>query len=364
MPGLLAPLLIGLMFQLLPYQEAVSAAVASDLFSQLGQLGVMFLLFTVGLQVETKELRKLSGHIAALTILNLGASSIMGFFVLIMFGYPAVISALVATALATVAETTIAPILDELGVIKTRMANLILGPGIVDDVVEVSIASLASIIVGKGATTHPSTLAVGLVILFSLALVFHRAFVPFLCKYSEHKSVQLFVLMSGTVSLFTALSLAFDLGVLLGAIVAGMVFQRFLKESRNEENGLAILRPVAYGLLGSVFFFGIGYNVSFESLGSTLLLTGLLLAANFVAKFLAVFAVGRMSHLNWREIAAIGLGLSTKFSMGIVPIQIFYSARLIDQNVFSSFVAVSTITTMIIPFSLASIVNRWKPHLI
>jgi len=166
--------------------------------------------------------------------------------------------------------------------------------------------------------------------------------------------------MSGTVSLFTALSLAFDLGVLLGAIVAGIVLQRFLKESQNIKNGLAILRPVAYGLLGPVFFFGIGYSVSFQSLASTLLLTGLLLLANFVGKFLAVFAVGRMTHLSWQEIVVVGLGLSTKFSMGIIPIQIFYSAKLIDQNVFSSFVAVSAITTMIIPFTLAGIVGKWR----
>jgi len=56
----------------------------------------------------------------------------------------------------------------------------------------------------------------------------------------------------------------------------------------------------------------------------------------------------------------IGLGLSTKFSMGIIPIQIFYSAKVIDQQLFSAFVAVSTITTMIIPFTLAYIINRWK----
>jgi len=365
MPSLLAPLLIGLTFQILPSQESISAVVASGLFRELGQLGVMLLLFTVGLQVETGELKRLSGHIVALTIFNLGFSSVLGFFVLIAFGYSPVISALVATALATVAETTIAPILDELGVIKTRIANLILGPGIIDDIAEVGIASLASIIVGKGVATHPSTLAIGLVILLALALVFHRVFIPFLCKkYGEHRSVQLFLLMIGTVSLFTAVSLAFDLGVLLGAIVAGMVFQRFLRESHNNENGLAILRPVAYGLLGPVFFFQIGYEVSFQSLASSLVLTGLLLTANFAGKFLSVFAVGWVTKLNWREIVAIGLGLSTKFSMGIIPIQIFYSARLINQKLFSSFVAVSAITTMIIPFALASIINRWKPHLV
>jgi len=364
-PNLLAPLLIGLVSQLLPYQEAVGAAVASNIFHELGQLGVMLLLFVVGLQIETGKLRELSGNIVALTVLNLGISSILGSLVLISFGYPAIISALVATALATVAEATVAPILDELGIIKTRIANLILGSGIIDDVAEVGIASLASVIVGKSATTYPSTLAIGLAIILVLAFAFHRVFIPFLCRKDiEHKSVQLFLLMSGTLSLFTAISQAFGLGVLLGAIVAGMVFQRFLRETGNSENGLAILRPVAYGLLGPVFFFEIGYGVSLQGLASTLVLTGLLLAANFIGKFLAVLIMRGMVQLSWREIFVIGLGLSTKFSMGIIPIQIFYSAKLIDQNVFSSFVAVSAITTMIIPFALASAMNRWKEYFV
>jgi len=143
-----------------------------------------------------------------------------------------------------------------------------------------------------------------------------------------------------------------------------MVFQRLLRETGNSENGLAILRPVAYGLLGPVFFFEIGYGVSLQGLASTLVLTGLLLAANFIGKFLAVLIMRGMVQLSWREIFVIGLGLSTKFSMGIIPIQIFYSAKLIDQNVFSSFVAVSAITTMIIPFALASAMNRWKEYLV
>jgi len=364
-PNLLAPLLIGLVSQLLPYQDVVGGAVASNIFHELGQLGVMLLLFVVGLQIDTGKLRELSGNIVALTVLNLGISSILGSLVLIFFGYPAIISALVATALATVAEATVAPILGELGIIKTRIANLILGSGIIDDVAEVGIASLASVIVGKGATTHASALVIGLAITLVLALTFHKVFIPFLCsKDIGHKSVQLFLLMSGTLSLFTAISQAFGLGVLLGAIVAGMVFQRFLRETGNNENGLAILRPVAYGLLGPIFFFEIGYGVSLQGLTSTLLLTGLLLAANFIGKFLAVLIIRGMVQLSWREIFVIGLGLSTKFSMGIIPIQIFYSAKLIDQNVFSSFVAVSAITTMIIPFALASVMNRWKEYFV
>jgi hypothetical protein len=46
--------------------------------------------------------------------------------------------------------------------------------------------------------------------------------------------------------------------------------------------------------------------------------------------------------------------------LGIIPVQIFYSAKLIDQRLFSAFIAVSTITTAIIPPLLSFIVNRWR----
>jgi len=46
--------------------------------------------------------------------------------------------------------------------------------------------------------------------------------------------------------------------------------------------------------------------------------------------------------------------------MGIIPIQIFYSAGLIDPQLFSAFIAVSAITTLIIPISLSYIINRWR----
>jgi Kef-type K+ transport system membrane component KefB len=50
--------------------------------------------------------------------------------------------------------------------------------------------------------------------------------------------------------------------------------------------------------------------------------------------------------------------------MGIIPVQIFYSAGLIDQELFTAFIAVSMVTTMIIPFSISYIINRWRDSII
>ena len=272
---------------------------------------------------------------------------------------------MVSTALATVAEATIAPILDELGVIKTKIANLIVGPCIFDDVAEVMIASLASVMVGaEQAAANPIFLMIGFLPFVAFALVFHRFIIPLINRFDrEPKDTHLLLLIVSTALIFTAISQNFRLGVLLGTIVAGLASQRFQKSSNADFKAFTPLRAVTYGFLGPVFFFGIGLSVNISSFVDSFQLTLWLLAANFFGKFLAALIVGKMIKLNLKAIATIGLGLSAKFSMGIIPVQIFYAAEIIDQQLFSAFVGVSAITTMIVPFTLAYVINRWTSSL-
>ena len=364
-PSLLAPFVVGLVFQAIPFLSPFTSLATGEIYYFLAQLGIIFLLFLVGLQLNVKELRSLSKHIVVLSILNIVFSSFLGFFVLSSFGYPPLLSIIVSTALATVAETTIAPILDELGVIRTKVAILILCPGIVDDVVEVMLASLASLIIGvigvKETAVSFSFLALGLFVFLVSVFIFQKLVLPLTVRFNnESKDAQLFLLMISIALIFPAISQIFELGVLLGAIVAGLMFQKFINKSNYEPKAMSTLRTITYGFLGPVFFFGIGLSVSLYSLAESLQLTLWLLAVNFLGKFLGAIIVGRMAKLDLKAIVSIGLGLSAKFSMGIIPVQILYSAKVINQQLFSAFVAVSAVTTMIIPFTLSYIINRWR----
>ncbi len=362
MPSLLAPLFVGFLFQIFPLTTFFTKMISEEPYNFLIQLGIIFLLFLVGLRLNVKELRKLSLHIIILSVLNLAFSTLLGFLILLNYGYPPLLSLLVSTVLATVAETTIAPILDELGVIRTKVVSLILGPGVIDDVVEVVIASLASLITGVGEdTVTPSFLTLGFLAFIALVIVFHKLILPIMARFDRKMNGQhLFLLMISIALLFTSASQYFRLGILLGAITAGLTFQGFLKSFSSESKALSALSSIAYGFLGPIFFFGIGLSVSLSALAESLQLTVWLLLANFFGKFLASFMVGRMIKLNLKAIITVGFGLSAKFSMGIIPIQIFYSAGLIDPQLFSAFIAVSAITTLIIPISLSYIINRWR----
>jgi Kef-type K+ transport system membrane component KefB len=365
MPTLLAPLFVGFAFQLLPGASSYIYMVDTEQFGVLSQLGIVFLLLTVGVQLDVKALLSLGRHIALLSVLNLGLSTILGYMVLTYFGYPPIVSLVVSTALATVAETTIAPILDELGVITSMEACLILSPGVVDDVVEIAIASLASLIVGSGDFQANSIYMVGGFILFVvLALALNRFILPTLATFEGSPSDPhlMHLLLSSTLVL-VAVSTQFRLGVLLGSIVAGLTFQRFLTGCGAEKRTLNILRVLGYGFLGPIFFFGVGLGTDLSSMLDSVPLTALLIVANFSGKFISALITGRLMGLSLKSIFIVGLGLSAKFSMGIIPVQIFFSAGMIDKFLFSSFIAVSTITTILIPFSLAYIINKWKDDL-
>jgi len=362
MPNLLAPLLVGFIFQIPPLSSYFVSISYGDVYYFLAQLGIIFLLFLVGLRLNASLLRELSNQVIMLSILNMGFSIILGTIILLYFGYTLLISVIVSTALAAVAETTIAPILDELNIIKTKVASLILGSGIVDDVAEIMLASLASMIVGaKGEITNPFFPILGFFIFIVLILIYHRLIVPLITLFNKDaKDASIFLLMISTALIFTFLSQFFKLGILLGAITAGLASQKLLRSISSEGRALSTLTAIAYGFLGPIFFFGVGLSVNLSYIIEEIHLTAWLLAANFLGKFAAAFIVGRMAKLNLKAIIAVGLGLSAKFSMGIIPVQIFYSANLIDQQLFSAFIAVSTITTIVIPFSLSYLVNKWR----
>ncbi|MCC6018051.1 MAG: cation:proton antiporter [Candidatus Verstraetearchaeota archaeon] len=363
LPSLLAPLLVGLVFRLVPQFSWVGKYASSGELGFLSSLGIMLLMFLVGVRVDVNEFKRQSLNMVSIAILNILFSTLIGMLVLLYYGYPLLISALISSALATVAEATIAPILDELDVIRSRSANLILGPGILDDVLEIATASIASVMVGSMGTFNPSMILLGIFVLLILAIIFHRLILPKLASLEvEARAYSLTMLMIVVALTFTLISEYFSLGILLGAVTAGIVFQKFISKSGGE--CVKLLRALAYGFLGPIFFFTIGLSITPESIVKSAMLTLWLVLANFAGKFASTIIVGVYAKMNWKEIVVVGMGLSAKFSMGIIPAQILYSAGLIDEALFTSFVGVSTITTMTIPFTLSYIVKRWREDII
>lgn len=130
-PWVFAALLLGLAFATYdPFPQETS----SETFAFLGELGMYFFLFVIGLEMDLREIlakrRFILQAATAIIVLEATAGSL---FIRFVFGTPWV----VALSFATVGEAVLLPILEEFGLVDTDLGQTILGVGVVDDLFEI-----------------------------------------------------------------------------------------------------------------------------------------------------------------------------------------------------------------------------------
>ncbi|OQX58262.1 MAG: cation/H(+) antiporter, partial [Helicobacteraceae bacterium 4484_230] len=148
-PTILAALFVGMALSYTPFSGFVhSVAEFESTFSFLADLGVLFLLFYIGLQIEPGEMKRSSSDIVWLTILNTSIPFFFGAAAMLMYGYGWAVALVIGMTRMPTAEAVIVPILDEFKMIKTRIGTFIIGAGVLDDVIEVVLVGIVSIWIG------------------------------------------------------------------------------------------------------------------------------------------------------------------------------------------------------------------------
>jgi Ca2+-transporting ATPase len=134
-PWIFAALILGL---ILAFQNPFEVLTSSETFKFLAWLGMYFLLFLIGFELDLKKIKTLGKFIIKSTFFIIFFEAFFGsLLVHSVFGYSWFISILVALSFATVGEAVLIPILDEFKLTKTKLGQSILGIGTLDDIIEV-----------------------------------------------------------------------------------------------------------------------------------------------------------------------------------------------------------------------------------
>jgi Kef-type K+ transport system membrane component KefB len=242
-------------------------AQATGVLAFLGTLGLGFLFFLAGLELDFDELR---GAPLQLGVKSWTASIIVALSITLVLRATGFVSApiMIATALATSAIGTLLPILRDSGEFKTRFGKLVLGAGAVGELGPVLVVSL---LLTREHTTWQQTLlllafaAVALAAAMAASKVRLRPIVRLLAR-TLHASSQLpvricILLMIGLV----VLADEFGLDLILGAFAAGMVV-RLASEGEKGEVLREKLEAIGYGFLVPLFFVASGIKFNLGSL--------------------------------------------------------------------------------------------------
>ncbi|MHB1241823.1 MAG: cation:proton antiporter [Gaiellaceae bacterium] len=312
------------------------------------ELGVVFLLFWVGLETKISELAEVGAAAALVGVLGfllpLGGGIGLG----LVLGEPAATSIFIGAALVATSVGITSAVLIGLGALETRPARVILGAAVVDDILAMILLAVAVGLAAEGGIAATEivvvlALALGFVAFFGLGgtrLLRSRPQLLQRPRFSESPLLPAVILALGLAALAAEIGLA----TIIGAFLAGMM----VAETKEQHPIEAEVEPL-YAFFPPFFFVFIGLQVdlgAFADAGTLLLLAGVTALA-VATKFAGAWLGART--LGGREAAFVGVGMVPRGEVGIIVAGIGRTTGVIDTELFVVIVGMSILTTLAVP---------------
>ncbi len=354
-PWIFAALILG---SLLAVHNPFYPITSSSTFKFLAQLGMYFLLFIIGFELDLKKLKTKSKFIFGATFFIIFFEAIFGSLLLhFVFNCSWLISILVALSFATVGEAILIPILDEFKIINRKLGQTIIGIGIIDDIIEIFILILIVILIGSVTQAH-----------FNIGMILISLFILFIFtlgltklkeegrKFKFHSIETLFVFIIFIFFLFLGIG-GYAEAAPIAALLAGISLKNFIPKKRLKTIESEI-KTICYGFFAPIFFLWVGMSMDINYLISYPLLILLVAAVSMGAKVIGSYIIGK-KKLGVKQSIMLGIGLSVRFSTSIVIIKILFNRGLIGIDLYSVIIASTILFTFVIPLLFSNLLVKW-----
>jgi len=293
------PTIIGYIFTgtIIAYGFELHDAINNHTLKEIAEFGVVFLMFTIGLEFSLEHLKKMKYEVFVAGTLQIVVTTVIVFSIsYYIFNISKEISFILSLAISLSSTAIVLKTFNETGEINKRYGQRALGILIMQDIAVIPILLTIGFMTTSSDKSIQDALlemffhaVILLVLLFSIGKYLLE---PFFKAISKTHSDELFV---GTI-LFLAIGsshLAHELGFSysLGAFIAGML----IAETRYKHQAEADLVPFRDLLLG-IFFVTVGMQLSFQIIFSYIHIILALLAAVMLLKFIIIYLIMRINE--------------------------------------------------------------------
>jgi len=329
--------------------------------ANIAHLGAIVLLFVVGLEFRARELAAVRPFLIA--VAGVIVPWLAGYALARGFGFETARALLIGVALSATSIAITADSLRELGRLQSPEARLIIGAAVIDDVLALLALSMAEQL-GNG-TLEP--IAIALMSVKAVVFIGVGAWLgqKLLARLSERvDNSQLsdrspeFVFVLGLLTAFVYALVAEHLGLsaIIGAFVAGVVFEGIhVNKSRSVHLGAEYVRAA----FGAVFFVSLGVLADLRTLSiDTLYFAAALTVVAFFSKFLGCGLTARMTGIGTKDSMIIGIGMVPRGEVAMVIALLALNRGIIEQPAYVAMILMSLITTLVVPILLRNWLYR------
>ncbi|MBD6616242.1 cation:proton antiporter [Komarekiella sp. 'clone 1'] len=325
----------------------------SEVVSVLAELGVIILLFEIGLESDLKELQKVGYQATIVACVGVAVPFAAGTVGLILLFHAPVIPAIFAGAALTATSIGItSKVLSEIGQLKSREGQIIVGAAVIDDILGIIVLAVVASLAKTGEVDIFNVIylivsaTVFLIGSILLGKYFNQSFVAIANKLQTRGNL---IIPAFIFAFFMAfLGNAIHLEAILGAFAAGLVLDETDKRKELDEQ----VKPVA-DILVPVFFVTVGAKVDLGVLNPLvpgnregLIIAAFLIVVAMLGKVVTGWSVFGQAGINR---LAVGVGMIPRGEVGLVFAAIGAASGTLDKPLQAAIVIMVILTTFVAP---------------
>ena len=320
----------------------------SEITDTLAEIGVIFLLFTVGLETKPAAIFNVGKRAAIVAILGVVTPFVAGWLLMKGRGGSGVESLFLGTAMVATSVGITAHVLSSMGVLHSLTSRIILGAAVIDDILGLMILAIVSSL-ALGSVNYLSIVTTAL-----LAVAFTAFVVLVGAPVVKRVAPKIENKRGGRVLFVSSLVLCLGISVagayvgvaaIVGAFLAGMAFAEVADERPEIHKQMSGVTD----FLVPFFMVNIGMQLNLDLFrDSSVIQFAVLVTLIAVITKLVGCGLGAWG-MGWRRVGQVGMGMVPRGEVGIVVAQIGLGMAVISDSLYAVVLMMAVATTLIAP---------------
>jgi len=326
----------------------------------IANIGILFLLFSAGLNLNLKEFKKIEKSSTVVAILGVILPFILGYITAIWFKFPHITALFIGTALMATSIGVKAEVLFELGMMGTRLGSLIMGAAVIDDIISMIILTILIGIVKSG-----QLLIWDISIFLLLATLF--IFIGVILTKEKVSNLldghlskvrlgreSLLIMGILVALLFSLFAENIGLSLIIGAFIAGLILGQ-LSYFRELKDYVSL---IGGGFFIPVFFITVGMTFDFNAFFIVGGFAVALLIVAIIGKLVGCSLGAKLTNFDNRDSIATGVAMIPRAGIELILVKLGLDYDIINTEIASAILIMVIITTLITPPVLVKVLKR------
>ncbi len=363
-PSVLGELIVGIilgpsLFNLL-HLPVFAGHESGEFIKEIGELGVLLLMFLAGLELHLEELAQNRAASAYGGIFGVLIPIGLGFWVGTIFDLPFNQSMFLGLTMGATSVSISAQTLMELKVLRSKVGLGLLGAAVFDDMLVILILSTFMALQSGGSTLEILLVLVKMVGFLGGSMLFGLWVIPWISKKISGLPISHGVITLAIIVMLVygfAAEIVGGMAAITGSFIAGLMFSR-TNQKPDIDRGL---KALAYSFFVPIFFINIGLNVNVSDINSSTIWIMVLISVSAIfGKIIGAGGGAKLGKFTWRESIQLGIGMVSRGEVGLIVASVGLESGLLSPDLFSAIIGMVLITTVLTPPMLRASFSKPK----